>query len=217
MTLIKMKANTSKPASKARKTRFRRCFYCEKRFRNAQAVRAHQLHCPVRRLKAEAQAKFAHQPPQARTPIASRPNESIDELRRVPGPDSRENRRLLVDTLEQIQLVVETARNHAVWAWIIARKIASHAKGCTTPEEWFQIYQDLDDIERDMGQMFTALRLDRAGLFRIYHQWRTESGGASGPTERRDSSERGAFNDQESVGLSTLITELITGRHRIHT
>ena len=213
MTPIKMKPKTQKLASKARKTRFRRCFYCEKRFKNPQAVRAHQLHCSVRRLKKQAQTAIKPQPPQARPPTASRPNGSIDELRRRPGPDSKENKRLLVDSLEQVQLVKETARNHAVWAWIIARKIASHAKGCTKPEEWFQIYQDLDDIERDMGQMFAALRLDRAALFRIYHQWRSVMDRWLQYQTQDWSDDRGELKAEGQVALQndeTLLNEVLS-------
>jgi hypothetical protein len=50
---------------------------------------------------------------------------------------------------------------------------ASHTKGLTKPVEWFQIYLDLDDVERDIDMMVVALRLDRAGLFRIANQWRS--------------------------------------------
>ncbi len=159
----------------ARKTRARRCFYCERRFKNAQAVRGHQLHCPVRRLRLQAEAGRRLQPAgQLSRDQTSPVNPSETSARSVHkrhGPDSQENKLLLLDTHEAITKLHRTAGRHAWMAQWLSRAAPAHAEGHATPEEWLEIYQDLDDDERDLDQMKGSFRLDRTLLFRVYHRF----------------------------------------------
>lgn len=158
----------------AKKTRARRCFYCERRFRNAQAVRAHQLHCEVRRMRAQAEAEITVQPAgrSSRTK-ASHVNttEASQSLHKRHGPDSQENKLRLLNTHEAIMQLWRTAGHHAWMAQWLARVDPSHAEGHASSAEWFGVNQDLGDIERDLSQMVGVLRLDRTQLFRIYHRF----------------------------------------------
>src|SRR5687768_14641467 len=95
-----MKLQRPKAQYKSKKTSFRRCFHCEKRFRNPQAVRGHQLHCPVRRLKAQAQGRTADEP------TNSSLKEKDHESRRR-SPYSQENKLLLIDTHESIKSLLQ--------------------------------------------------------------------------------------------------------------
>ena len=159
----------------ARKTRAKRCFYCERRFKNAQSVRAHQLHCPVRRLRLQAEAGTRLQPAghlsRDQAPPVNAGEASAQSCHKRHGPDSQESKLLLLDTHEAITQLHREAGHHAWWAWWLARAAPSHAEGHATPEEWLQIYDDVGDDERDLDQMKWSLRLDRALLFRVYHRF----------------------------------------------
>ena len=157
----------------ARKTRARRCFYCERRFRNAQAVRGHQLHCPVRRLRLQAEAGTRLQPAGHPSRDQAHPvnaaEASAQSLHRRHGPDSQESKLLLLDTHEAITQLHREAGHHAWWAQWLSRAAPTHAEGHATPAEWLQIYQELDDVLRELHQMVGSLRLDRTLLFKVYH------------------------------------------------
>ena len=75
---------------------------------------------------------------------------------------------LLLDTQETMKQLHREAGHRAWW---LARGAPSHAEGHATPEEWFQVYQDLDDVDRDLDQMVGSLRLDRSLLFNVYHRF----------------------------------------------
>ncbi len=77
---------------------------------------------------------------------------------------------LLLDIHEAIRQLNGESGSYAGMAQWISRAAPTQAKGHATPEEWYQIYQDLDDLERDLDQMVGSLRLDRASLFRVYHR-----------------------------------------------
>src|SRR5690348_13396790 len=152
-----MQRKTTKPAARAKKSAARRCFYCEKRFRNSQGVRAHQLHCEIRRQKAQAESALRPEP-------EGRSSSHHDSHSR-PGPDSQEMKLLLLDAHEAITELQRDTGSHAWTAQWLARTAPTHAQGHTTPEEWLKLYQDLGDIERDIDQLVAVLRLNRTVLF----------------------------------------------------
>lgn len=149
----------------ARKTRRKRCFHCEKPFKNPQAVRAHQLHCAVRRLKMQAEAAVRHQP--VHSSIKRKESES-----HRPGPESKENKLLLLDTHEGIKQLLLVLEYIIASAHFFFRAAFSHVAGNIPPEEWAKLYVDLDDVERDFAQMECRRRLDEALLYKIYHRLR---------------------------------------------
>lgn len=136
------------------------CEFCRKRFPTPQAKWGHAPHCAARRLsqqsgtQAEAEAPFST--------LADRESHR-------PGPDSQESKLLLLDTHEES---IQLQRNAGSYAWLAqwhprgTHDAVSHA----TPEEWFALYQDLGDVERDLDQMVGRLRLDRPLLFNVYHR-----------------------------------------------
>lgn len=67
-----------------------------------------------------------------------------------------------------IQQFQDNARHYAAMASLLAeRNVAGQDEQA---KEWWQLYQDLTDVERDCDHMVGRLCLDRALLFRIYHQ-----------------------------------------------
>ena len=158
-----MKLKTPNPASKAKKTHFRRCFHCEKRFKNPQAVRGHQPHCPVRRLNAQAGGQTQDKP--TRNSVLQEDSEY-----HRPGPDSKESKLLLVNTHEDIEQLIQVMGHIVAAAHFFFRGAFSHVKRNIPPEEWAKLHGDLDDVERDFQQMMGRLRLDQSLLFKIYHR-----------------------------------------------
>lgn len=119
----------------------------------------------------QAEAGIRLQPAGPHSPPVNAAEVSGESLHRRPGPDSSENKLLLLDTNEAITDLVRKAAGYAWMAQWLRRGAPTQAEGRATPEEWLQIYQDLDDVERDLGQMKLLLRLDRTLLFRAYHRF----------------------------------------------
>jgi hypothetical protein len=91
-----------------------------------------------------------------------------DRESRRPGPDSQENKLELIDAHELIIRFQENAHHFASMSYHLAEM---NVRGrYEMAKEWFQVYLDLCDVERDCDQMVGRLRLDRTLLFRIYHQ-----------------------------------------------
>ena len=137
------------------------CESCPKTFKTLQAKWGHYPHCPGR--------KLSHQPAtQAEAePVGTAP---ADHMTRRPGPDSQENRLLVVESHEMIEHFQENARHYAAMAYLVSgMNVAGQYEKA---KEWLQMYHDLTDLERDCDQMVGRLRLDRGLLFRIYHQMR---------------------------------------------
>jgi hypothetical protein len=158
-----MKPKVRKSSTRSRKSSFRRCYCCEKRFKNAQAVRAHQPHCPVRRLKAQAQGIPADEPPESF--LKARDHESHRR-----GPYSQENKLLLIDTHESIKALLQSMEFIVVSAHFFFQGCFINVKENVPPEKWKKLSDELDSIERDIEQMVGSLRLDRTLLFEVYHR-----------------------------------------------
>ena len=138
------------------------CESCEDTFKTPQAKWGHYRHCPGRKLSQQPATQAEAEPV---GPARA------DHVTHRPGPDSKENKLLLLDTQEAMKQLLREAGHHAWWARWLARGAPSQVEGHTTPEEWFQVYQDLDDVLRELDHMVGSLRLDRALLFNVYHRF----------------------------------------------
>jgi hypothetical protein len=138
-----------------------KCEFCPKRFKTLQAKWGHYPQCQARKQSLQ----LTSQPePEAPSSVPA------DRRGLRPGPDSTENKLLLLDTNEGLIQLHSDAGDHTFWAQWIARTDPNHAQGKTTPEEWAMIHQDLGDVTRDFDLMVGRLRLDRSILFNVYHR-----------------------------------------------
>ena len=137
------------------------CESCEDTFKTLHAKWGHYPHCEGRKPSQQPATQAEAQAPHS--DIAGRES-------RHPGPDSQENRMLLVEGHEMIEQFQEVARQYATMAYLVSgmNVVGQYEKA----KEWLQVYHDLTDVERDCFQMVGRLRLDRGLLFRIYDQTR---------------------------------------------
>lgn len=119
----------------------------------------------------QAEAGMRLQPAGPHSPPVNAAEASGQSLHRRHGPDSSENKLLLLDTHEAITDLYRTAAGYVSMAQWLRRGVPMQAEGRATPEEWLHIYHDLDDVERDLCQMKLLFRLDRTLLFRVYHRF----------------------------------------------
>ena len=137
------------------------CESCEDTFKTPQAKWGHVPHCKGRKLSQQLATQAEAEPVST---------SRADHITRRPGPDSQENKLLLLEAYELIQQFQENARHCAAISYLMAER---NVRGqYERAKEWLAVYNDLTDIERDCFQMVGRLRLDRGLLFRIYHQIR---------------------------------------------
>ena len=87
-----------------------------------------------------------------------------------PGPDSQENKLLLLDTYESIKELIKMLHLIAFSAHFYFKTAFSQVQGNIPPEEWAKLYDDLCNVEREFEQMVGLLRLNQSLLFEIYHR-----------------------------------------------
>ena len=163
-----------------------RCSFCERRFKNQQAVRAHLKACLAYRV-----IKAARQTPEATasasgmlpTLAADRPHSASDQTENSEDPeinagtirsaghrrgrDSQENLLCLLDTHEEVvALRNECADYYRIVRVTASRRCADQA-GCA---EVAALLHDLHLCERDCYQMVLNSTLDRATLFDLYER-----------------------------------------------
>ena len=154
-----------------------KCDDCGRRFKNAQAVRGHLLHCPAAKRRRQAEAQAEAQPGTAVMPDIkgahaterrrSSQDRTVDDEKRRAGPLGRELRVLFLSVQDMLEHLREDALESAGKSYIFA--------GMNVPGEheqataWTQMYQTLDDCVRDLDQMLPRFRLEQVPLFGIYN------------------------------------------------
>jgi hypothetical protein len=93
-----------------------------------------------------------------------------DHESRRPGPDSQENKLLLLDTHEDIKQLFQVLELILVSVQFLFQAAFAKVSGNITPQEWGRLFAGLDSVERDFELMIGPLRLDRTLLFGIYHR-----------------------------------------------
>ncbi|MEP6934685.1 MAG: hypothetical protein ABI988_12195, partial [Nitrospirota bacterium] len=158
-----------------------KCNDCGRRFKNAQSVRGHLLHCPAakRRRQAEAQAEAqpetggmqnnhrAHATEQSRSSL----DRTVADEKRRAGPLGREFRVLVLSVQDLLEHLQDDAHEFAVQADCFADMSVrgAHEKYLA----WREMYAILDDCLRDLDQMLPMFRLERVPLFGIYDRIRS--------------------------------------------
>jgi hypothetical protein len=143
--------------AKKRRVRYP-CEFCKHPFTIPQAKWGHYPHCAARKLRLQPATQARPEAPP--TALANR------ESRR-PGPDSLENKLCLLETHELIQQLRQDACTIASMAAGFAQMNISGEY--EKAKEWIAVFQRLEDVEWESGQMVGRLQLDRTQLFRIYH------------------------------------------------
>ena len=154
-----------------------KCNDCGRRFKNAQSVRGHLLHCPAakRRRQAEAQPGTAVRPNNTRDHPMEQSRSSSDrtaeDVRQRPGPLSQELTVVFLDVQEMLEHLRDNALEFAVKSYIFAgmNVPGSHEKVTV----WSQLYQILDDCLRDLEQTLPRFRLERVPMLGIYDRIRS--------------------------------------------
>ena len=181
----KSRRKPSKKRSSGSNNLLARCEFCERRFKNKQAVRAHLKTCLAYQI-----VKSARQRPQANVSALgmmprsrNNPEEKASDETEKSGPpemdslsrsggrrggrDSQENLLCLLDTHEEVvALRNECAHYYRIVRVTACRRCADQA-GCA---EVAALLYDLHLCERDCYQMVLNSTLDRATLFDLYER-----------------------------------------------
>ena len=184
--MTKSRRKLSKNGSSASHKLLARCAFCERRFVNKQAVRAHLKACaPYQVTKATRQKPEATASALGMLPMlaADRPHSASDQTENSEHPeinagtirsaghrrgrDSQEHLLCLLDTHEEVvALRNECAHYYRIVRVTASRRCADQA-GCA---EVAALLHDLHLCERDCYQMVLNSTLDRATLFDLYER-----------------------------------------------
>ena len=158
-----------------------KCGDCGRRFKNAQAVRGHLLHCPAAKRRRQAEAQAEAQPGTAVRSDSSRAHameqsrsssdRTADDVRRRPGPLSQELTVVFLDVQEMLEHLRDDALEFAVMSYNFAGMNVPGAHENLTV--WSQLYQMLDDSLRDLEQPLPRFRLERVPMLGIYNRIRS--------------------------------------------
>ena len=158
-----------------------KCNDCGRRFKNAQSVRGHLLHCPAAKRRRQAEAQAEAQPGTAVRPNNTRDHpmeqsrsssdRTAEDVRQRPGPPSQELTVVFLDVQEMLEHLRDNAREFAVKSYIWAGMNVPGAHEKVTV--WSQLYQILDDCLRDLEQTLPRFRLERVPMLGIYDRIRS--------------------------------------------
>ena len=111
------------------------CESCEYTFETPQSKWGHYPHCEGRKLSQQPATQSKGEAPHS---------DSAGRESRRPGPDSQENKLLLLESQELIEHFQEHARHYAAMSYLVS---GMNVRGeYEKAKEWAQVYLDLSDV-----------------------------------------------------------------------
>jgi hypothetical protein len=189
------------------------CRFCERKFHNAQSVRAHLKHCIVYRLECQAATGSRDAVPrdsEDTIKVGSRvasPDTKVSGMACLPRRASRDSLLLLLDVSEALQELLRRAASRVQ----IARLLESVWFEQALRVEWEQIFCALKDLEQASSGMREHLYLDHPIVKHLYERmldirWRWlayDRTGQGEPTGRRFVDDPDAMSGAKQRGVET--------------